>query len=83
MSFTVPRHVESSWSRDLTHVPCIGSWVLNHGQPLHSFLYSKILFYFALGSFVVFQSRLFDPVDCSMLISSYFFFINSVSVLEI
>ena len=56
MSFIVPRHVESSWSRDLTRVPCIGSWILNHGQPLHSFLYSKILFYFAIDSFVVVQS---------------------------
>ena len=26
----VPRHVGSSWTRDQTHVPCIGRWVLNH-----------------------------------------------------
>ena len=23
------RHVESSWTRDRTHVPCIGRWILN------------------------------------------------------
>ena len=23
-------HVESSWTRDRTHVPCIGRWLLNH-----------------------------------------------------
>ena len=25
-----PWHVESSWTRDRTHVPCIGRWLLNH-----------------------------------------------------
>ena len=25
-----PWHVESSWTRDRTHVPCIGRWILNH-----------------------------------------------------
>ena len=24
------RHVESSWTKDQTHVPCIGRWILNH-----------------------------------------------------
>ena len=24
------RHVGSSWTRDQTHVPCIGRWILNH-----------------------------------------------------
>ena len=24
------QHVESSWTRDETHVPCIGSWILIH-----------------------------------------------------
>ena len=24
-----PQHVESSWARDRTHVPCIGRWILN------------------------------------------------------
>lgn len=46
--------MESSWSRDLPFHWQAGS--LTHGQPLHSFLYSKILFYFALVSFVVVQS---------------------------
>ena len=26
----VPRHVYSSWTRDGTHVPCLGGWSLNH-----------------------------------------------------
>ena len=26
----VPRHVESAQTRDRTHVPCIGRWILNH-----------------------------------------------------
>ena len=26
----VPRHVESSQTRDRTRVPCIGRWILNH-----------------------------------------------------
>ena len=25
-----PRHVGSSWTRDQTHVPCIGRWILHH-----------------------------------------------------
>ena len=25
-----PRHVESSWTRDQTPVPCIGRWILYH-----------------------------------------------------
>ena len=25
-----PWHVKSSWTRDRTHVPCIGRWILNH-----------------------------------------------------
>ena len=28
--FVAPQHVESSWSRDQTHVPCIGRQILNH-----------------------------------------------------
>ena len=28
--FSCPWHVESSWTRDRTHVPCIGRWILNH-----------------------------------------------------
>ena len=23
-------HVGSSWTRDQTHIPCIGRWILNH-----------------------------------------------------
>ena len=26
----VPRHVESSWTRDQTHVPCVGRWIISH-----------------------------------------------------
>ena len=29
-SSVAPLHVESSWTRDGTHVPCIGRWILNH-----------------------------------------------------
>ena len=25
-----PWHVKSSWTRDRTHVPCIGRWILKH-----------------------------------------------------
>ena len=25
-----PQHVGSSWTRDQTHVPCVGRWILNH-----------------------------------------------------
>ena len=28
-----PYHVESSWTREQTHIPCIGRWLLNHGPP--------------------------------------------------
>ena len=27
---TCPKHVESSRTRDRTHIPCIGRWILNH-----------------------------------------------------
>ena len=30
MGLVAPRHVESSWTRDRTLVPCIGRWILNH-----------------------------------------------------
>ena len=29
-SLFAPRHVESSRTRDRTHVPCIDRWILNH-----------------------------------------------------
>ena len=30
MGFVALRHVESSWTRDRTHVPCIARWILIH-----------------------------------------------------
>ena len=30
MGLVAPWHVESSWTRDRTHVPCIGRQILNH-----------------------------------------------------
>ena len=30
MALVAPQHVESSLSRDRTHVPCIGRWTLNN-----------------------------------------------------
>ena len=36
-----PQHVESSWTRDWTHVPCIGRQILIHqGSPRDSFISS-------------------------------------------
>ena len=29
-SLVARRHVESSWTRDQTHVPCTGRWILRH-----------------------------------------------------
>ena len=31
--FVVLQHVESSWTRDRTWIPCIGRWILNHWTP--------------------------------------------------
>ena len=40
-----PRHVKSSWTRDQTHVPCIGGQILNHWATrevlLSSFFFKK------------------------------------------
>ena len=30
LSLVTPWHVGSSWTRDRTHVPCIGRWIINH-----------------------------------------------------
>lgn len=30
LGLVAPRHVESSRSRDQTHIPCIGNWIFNH-----------------------------------------------------
>ena len=30
MGLVVPHHVESSWTRDRTHVSCVGRWILYH-----------------------------------------------------
>ena len=30
MGLVALQHVGSSWTRDGTHVPCIGKWILNH-----------------------------------------------------
>ena len=30
MALVSPQHVESSRTRDQTHIPCIGRWALNH-----------------------------------------------------
>ena len=29
-ALVAPQHVESSWTRDQTHVPCTGRWILIH-----------------------------------------------------
>ena len=34
-----PQHVESSWARGQTHVPCIGRWILNHWTTREVHLY--------------------------------------------
>ena len=49
MSLVVMRHVESSWTRDWTRVPCIGRQILNHRtskevQSLDLQFYSDFLF---------------------------------------
>ena len=39
--------VDSSWTRDQTHAPCIGKWILNHwttGEILHLFFLVAVLF---------------------------------------
>ena len=30
MALAALQHVESFWTRDLTHIPYIGRWILNH-----------------------------------------------------
>ena len=54
MGLVTPRYVESSWSRDQTHAPCIGKQILNHWttREVPSFY---ILIHFPL--FPVFQAR--------------------------
>ena len=56
-----PRHVGSSWTRDLTCVPCIGRWILNHcttreapQQLLKTFLDQQYFF----------QRGIFYPKQC-------------------
>ena len=39
MGLVTSQHVESSWTRDQTCVPCIGRWILNHLTT------RKVLFY--------------------------------------
>ena len=31
LGLAAPRHGKSPWTRDRTHVPCNGTWILNHG----------------------------------------------------
>ena len=40
-----PQLLGSSWTRDRTHVPCTGRWILNHYTPREV---PATLFYFAL-----------------------------------
>ena len=37
--FVASQHVESSWTRDCTCIPCIGKWILTTGPPGKSCLY--------------------------------------------
>ena len=40
-----PWHVESSWTRDQTYVPCIGRWILNHWPSREVQTLLRILFF--------------------------------------
>ena len=41
--------MESSWTRDLTHIPCIGRWIFYHWATweslFHSFFYGWVIFH--------------------------------------
>ena len=52
-----PHHVGFSWTRDQTHVPCIGRWILKHWNTSEVLSFSSVT-----------QScpALWEPMDCSM-----------------
>ena len=37
-----PHHVGFSWTRDQTHVPCIGRWILNHWNTSEILSFSSV-----------------------------------------
>ena len=63
--FSCPGHVGSSWPRDRTHVPCIGSQILNHWTTREA----KTRTLIQLGSCSCSVSHLCpnfcNPMDCS------------------
>ena len=49
MGLVAPRHVESSQTRDLACVPCIGRWILNHQPTRKSDSSFNSFFFFPLS----------------------------------
>ena len=58
MGLAAARRVESSWTRDQTHVPCLGRWILNHWVPYMHFNGFYLLFavYQALYKYLISSS---------------------------
>ena len=64
MGLVAPGHVESFWTRDQTHVPCIVRWILNHWisrkVPHHHYLIIK-----PLSNYKAFSSPKRNPIFIS------------------
>ena len=64
VGLTAPQHVESSWTRDWTHVPYIGRQILNHwdhqGSPIPTFFWSC----FQIGRFCMLGRSTYIPDKC-------------------
>ena len=80
MGLFARRHVESSWTRDGTHVPCIGRWVCNHwtvSEVLNLFL----LFWLDENNWLTFLKNsqflfflFFFFLGAGFLVKSFYFF---------
>ena len=67
----------SSWTRDQTHIPCIGSQILNHWATREVPLYaSNLSFSFLSQSWINSASALSTPCSSAKIIHIYCFIIS-------
>ena len=79
MGLLTPFHVGSSWTRDRTHVPCIGRWILNHWTtrevPSLQFFVLKFSNYRNMKG-IIWWIHIHLHLDSSAIMSSCFFFLS-------
>ena len=66
-----PQHVESSQTRDQTHIPCIGRWILNHWTTRAVF--PRSLYWRSVDNSIVGGGLLLDLLEALLAVLGFTF----------